>query len=85
MKTNTIAISELYSTTDLTTAVTLSLFFPIDVIDKTNPNRASFVFRRNVDGFDQLLEQYWRRQLTVEPQMFSAQLKAIKTRLYMGK
>lgn len=82
MKTNTIAVSELYSTTDFTSAVTLSLFFPIEAIDKTNPYRSSFVFRR-VDGFDQLLEQYWRRQLTVEPQMFAAQLKAIKTRLHM--
>lgn len=84
MKTETIKISELYSTTDLTTAVTLSLFFPIEAIDKTNPRNATFLFRR-VDDFDQTLEAFWRRALKVEPQAFSNQLKAIKTRLYWEK
>lgn len=84
MKTETIKTSELYTTTDLTTAVTLSLRFPIEAIDKTDPRKATFLFRR-VDGFDQFLEMYWRRQLTIEPQAFAAQTKAIKTRLYWEK
>ncbi len=84
MKTDTIKISELYSTTDLTTAVTLSLFFPIETIDKTNPRKATFIFRRE-KGFDQVLAQYWQRKLSIEPQTFANQLKAIKTRLYWEK
>ncbi|KKP68175.1 MAG: hypothetical protein UR68_C0005G0031 [Candidatus Roizmanbacteria bacterium GW2011_GWA2_35_19] len=84
MKTDTIKTSELYTTTDLTTAVTLSLFFPIEAIDKTNPNKAFFLFKRT-DNFDQVLETFWRRQLKIEPQAFSAQMKAIKTRLYWEK
>ncbi len=84
MKTETIKVSELFSTTDLTTAVTLSLFFPIEAIDKTNPHNATFLFKR-VDNFDQVLQAFWRLQLSVEPQAFANQLKAIKTRLYWEK
>lgn len=84
MRTETIKSSELFSTTDLTTAVTLSLFFPIEAIDKTDPSKATFLFKR-VDNFDQVLEAFWRRGLSVEPQAFSSQLKAIKTRLYWEK
>lgn len=84
MKTETIKTSELYSTTDLTTAVTLSLYFPIEAIDKTNPYKATFLFKR-VDDFDQVLELFWSRQLKIEPQAFATQLKAIKTRLYWEK
>ncbi len=84
MKTEYIKTTELYTTTDLTTAVTLSLFFPLEAIDKTNPNKATFIFKR-VEGFDQVLEQYWKRLLVIEPQAFASQLKAIKTRLYWEK
>ncbi len=84
MKTEALKTSELYSTTDLTTAVTLSLFFPIEAIDKTNPNKAYFLFKR-IGDFDVLLEAFWRRQLKIEPQTFAAQMKAIKTRLYWEK
>lgn len=84
MKTETIKNSELYSTADLTTAVTLSLFFPIEAIDKANPKKAVFFFKRQ-EGLDRVLERYWRRELSVEPQAFAAQLKTIKTRLYWEK
>ncbi len=80
MKTEAIN-EQLYSTTDLTTAVTLSLFFPLETIDKTNPRKATFVFKRNPQ-LDDKLKTYWRRELLIEPQAFSNQLKALKTRLY---
>ncbi len=84
MKTEAIKINDSYSTTDLTTAVTLSLYFPIETIDKSNPRKAIFLFRRNKE-FNKTLEQYWRGELRVSPQAFAAQMKVIKTRLYWEK
>jgi len=70
-----------FSTTDLYLAVVLSVFFPIDSIDKSNPQKGVFTFKRQ-DGLDNVIEAYWRRELKIEPQSLFTQLKAIKTRLY---
>jgi hypothetical protein len=74
-------INDYYSTSDLALATALSLWFPVEAIDKTNPHKAIFLFKRN-EELDQLIETYWRRELKVEPQAYFAQLKAIKARLY---
>ena len=81
MKTQPINPADYYCTSDLTTAVTLAIFFPLELIDKTNPRKALFVFRRT-DDLEKKLQQYWHRSLLVEPQEFSNQLKSLKTRLY---
>lgn len=70
-----------YSTRDLALAAALSIWFPIEEIDKTNPKRAEFLFER-CSSLDQILETYWRRELKVEPQAYFHQLKIIKSRLY---
>jgi hypothetical protein len=74
-------INDYYSTSDLALATALSLWFPVEAIDKTNPHKAIFLFKRN-EELDQLLEAFWRRELKVEPQAYFNQLKAIKSRLY---
>jgi len=70
-----------YSTSDLGLAATLSLWCQIEGIDRTNPHKAVFLFKRD-EELNQLLEAYWRRELKVEPQTYFNQLKAIKARLY---
>jgi hypothetical protein len=70
-----------YVTSDLALATTLSLFYPIEAIDKQSSKRAYFVFRRE-KGLEELIEKYWRSELRIDPKMFFAQLKIIKTRLY---
>lgn len=70
-----------YSTFDLSLATAISLWFPIDAIDKQNPRKASFLFKRN-EKLDQIVELYWKRELKIEPQEYFNQLKAIKARLY---
>lgn len=70
-----------YSSSDLGLTVVLSLYFPIDSIDKSNPQKAVFFFKRE-DGLDDLIANYWARRLQIEPQTLLNQLKAIKTRLY---
>jgi len=76
-----LTINNYYSTSDLGLAATLSLWYPIEGIDRTNPHRAVFLFKRD-EELNPLLEAYWRRELKVEPQTFFNQLKTIKSRLY---
>lgn len=73
--------SNYYTTSDLAQATAISLFFPIEAIDKQQPSKAQFLFKRE-QGLDELIEAYWKRQLKVEAQAYFNQLKAIKTRLY---
>jgi len=73
--------NQCFSSSDLPLVTTISLWLPIDSIDKANPNRALFLFKRDQE-LDQLLEKFWRRELRVEPQAYFAQLKFIKSRLY---
>jgi len=71
-----------FRTSELPLVVTLSLFFPIDLVDKTsNPKRIDFLFKRS-NNLDQVIEAYWRRELKIEPQAYFAQIKFVKSRLY---
>jgi len=72
-------------TSDLALVVALSLYFPVEAIDKDKNGKAYFIFRRDNDGFDDVLKQYWSRTLSVEPQAFWNQIKAIKARIYSEK
>jgi len=77
-------LKDYFSTSDLALATAISLWYPIDAIDRQNPHKASFLFKRN-EKFDELLEAYWKRELKIEPQEYFNQLKAIKARLYSEK
>lgn len=79
-----IATNDLYSTSDLGTATLLSLYFPIHSIDTANPRKAVFYFNRSTDLND-ILRQFWSKELLIEPLSFLSQLKIVKTRLYQGK
>jgi hypothetical protein len=73
--------NDFYRTSDLALATTISLFYPIEAIDKQNPHKAYFIFKRE-EGLDELIEKYWRGELRVEPKTFFNQLRVIKARLY---
>lgn len=79
--TKTLKNNDFYTTSSLSLAATISLRYPIEAIDKTNPNKALFLFKRE-EGLDDLVESFWRREQRVEPQTYFDQLKNIKTRLY---
>jgi len=70
-----------YSTSDLALATVISLSYPIDEVDRQNPRRSQFLFRRDPD-LDRLVESYWRGELQIEPQQFFNQLRIVKARLY---
>lgn len=75
------SINNYYSTSDLALAGVLSLFYPIDFIDKNNPSKAVFGFKKD-SNMDQVIESYWKGVLKVEPRAYFNQIKLIKSRLY---
>jgi hypothetical protein len=50
-------------------------------IDRSEPNRSTFVFEDSKD-LKQVTQAYWRRQLSIEPQTLLSSFKAVKSRLY---
>ena len=78
--------NDYFRSSDLALVTVLSLFYPVEAIDKEGPaGRAFFLFRKDSEGFDETLRKYWSRQLAVEPQAFFSQLKVIKARIYSGE
>lgn len=73
-----------YLTSDLALATTISLTFPIEDIDRSNPRKAVFVFRRSPE-LEALVDSYFTNQLKVSPQIFFNQLRDVKNRLYAEK
>jgi len=73
-----------YLTSDLALVTTLSLKFPIEDIDRSNPRKAVFVFRRCPE-LEDLADQFFSNQLQVSPQVFFNQLRDVKNRLYAEK
>jgi len=81
MKTDYLKQNDFYKTSDLPLATVLSLYFPLERIDKTNPKRAFFMFKRSQE-LNELIEKYYRRELKIEPATFFERLAFIKSRLY---
>jgi len=77
-------LSEYYKTSELPLIAILSLSFPIEAVDKANPSKVEFYFKRNSE-LEKLVESYWRRVLQVEPQAFFNQIKGIKSRIYENR
>lgn len=83
MTTEIIKTNDFYQTPDLAIATTISLFYPLEGIDRQT-YKALFIFRRDKQ-LDTLIEGYWRGELKVEPQAYFNAMRAIKTRLYNQK
>ena len=73
--------TELYRTSDMALATVLSLFLPLNGLDRSNPRRIQFLFLRT-SKLDTLVNRYWQGKVRIEPQRFFNQLKVIKARLY---
>ena len=81
MTTKIIEEKDCFKTADLALATAVSLFYPLEAVDKQNPRRAYFLFKRE-NHLDEVIEGYWRGELKVEPQAYFNQLRIIKARLY---
>jgi len=59
----------------------LAAGFELISVDKQNPRKALFVFRRE-DGIEATVEAYWSDRLQVKARTFADSVKALKNRLY---
>lgn len=73
-----------YLTSDLALATTLSLQFPIEDIDRSNPRKAVFVFRRS-PALEELVDAFFTNEFKIAPQVYFNQLRDVKARLYAEK
>lgn len=71
----------MYQTSDLACAAAISLFVPLEDVDKSVPRRAQFIFARTPE-LEDIVAEFQKRQLSVEPRAYFDQIKALKTRLY---
>lgn len=75
-------INDIYSTSDLALATLISLWYPLEAIDRTqDAHKAYFLFKRD-QQLDKLVTSYWRGELKVNPQQYFNALKNMKARLY---
>lgn len=74
-------LNDFFETADISLATAISLWYPLDLIDRTNPSKALFVFKRDSE-LNKLIESYWKQELRIEPQIYFQALKTIKSRLY---
>lgn len=85
MSQENIKLKDCFSTFDLALAATISLWYPLEALDRTqNPHKVLFLFKRD-ENLDQLIEGYWRGELKVNPQNYFNALKNIKARLYESR
>lgn len=71
-----------FETHDLAlSTVLLSLGFKLEHLDRANPSKVRFCFRRE-NGLDTIIQNFWSKSLRLEPQELFANLKSLKSRLY---
>ncbi len=81
---NQLLNDDYYSTSDLSLATTISLFYPIEDIDRSNPRKALFIFKKTPE-LEKLIDQYFRNEIKISPQVYFNQLRVVKARLYANE
>jgi len=76
--------NDLYFTSDLSLVTTISLFFPIEKIDRSNIRKAIFIFKKTPE-LEKLIDQYFRNEIKISPQVYFNQLRVVKARLYANE
>lgn len=71
----------MYRTADLSLSTVIFMSFPLEAIDKRNARKAYFIFKSSPELLE-IVEQYWKGELKVEPQAYFNALRIIKARLY---
>ena len=72
---------DLFTTSDLALAAVVALYYSIESIDKSNPKKVLFIFKKD-KNFHLCIEKYWNGELKVEPLKFYQCLKMLKNRIY---
>lgn len=71
-----------FRTADLALTAALCVSgFVVEEMDRVDARRSVFIFESSAE-LQEAVNQYWRRELRVEPQDYFNQLKVIKARIY---
>jgi len=62
-------------------AALISAGFELVSLDKTNPRKVQFIFRREV-GIEKVVDDYWADRLEVKARAFFDNMKMLKNRIY---
>ena len=62
-------------------AALVSANFELVSLDKTNPKKVRFIFRREA-GIEKVVDDYWTDRLEVKARTFFDNLKMLKNRIY---
>lgn len=73
---------QFFTTSDLNlSAVLVANGFLLESIEKDDFGKSTFYFSKSKQ-LDQLIEKYWRLELSIEPHELFNSLKALKNRMY---
>jgi len=73
---------DFFNSSHLSLVATLQLYgYPIEALDRENPNKIQFVIKRD-GNLDEIIQAFWSRSLVVEPLAYFESLKNIKSRIY---
>ncbi len=74
--------NDYYFTYDLgCSSALISAGFELVSLDKTNPRKVQFIFRREV-GIEKVVDEYWADRLEVKARTFFDNIKMLKNRIY---
>ena len=73
-----------YETQSLLLGATLiSLGIPLDSVVKNSEGKSTFIFPKK-NNLDQILEAFWKKALTIEPNLLWECTRFLKSRIYGG-
>jgi len=76
---------DLFQTTDFSLISFLTAAgFPIEKTEKDSSSRRVLFFFKQTAELDDLVQAFWRRETTVEPQAYFQATRLIKSRIYGG-
>ena len=74
--------NDYYFTYDLgCSSALISSGYELVSLDKTNPRKVQFIFRREV-GIEKVVDDYWADRLEVKARAFFDNIKMLKNRIY---
>jgi hypothetical protein len=62
-------------------AALISVGFGLVSLDKANPRKVQFIFRREV-GIEKVVDDYWADRLEIKARAFFDNVKMLKNRIY---
>ena len=71
-----------FETSDLGLATALVTFgHPLEALNRNDPHRVVFSFTRTA-GLDEVVQEFWQRNLKIEPLAYFNNIKLMKNRIY---